>query len=169
MFENLNFGKTFHLILMHFIPNIHCFEEFFKNRFIFSKILFFQNFNWSSLFFYQSKLIFDQSKLIFKQSKIVCQVLKNHIWLVQITFSNSFISLRFGQAQSSLFCRFQPNVLHSFPLPRPVCPLYPFFFIYFQFFMHFFMHWRVIFELSIFWGFWWFKPCFVKLIIGFLF
>ena len=97
--------------------------------------------------------------------KSCVKFLKNHIWLIQITFSNSFFSLRFGQAQSSIFCRFRPNILQGFPLLRPVCPLYPFFFIYFQFFMH----WRVIFGLSIFWGFLWFKPFFVKLIIGFLF
>ena len=97
--------------------------------------------------------------------------LKNHIWLVQTnffkTFSNSFFSLQFGQAQSLIFCRFRPNVLQGFPLPRAVCPLYPFFFIYFQLYMHFFMHWRVIFELCINWGFWCIKPYFVKLINGF--
>ena len=174
------FGKAFHLILMHFISNIQCFEEFFfKNwliifqKFCFSKIsinptYFSINRNCAQKLLWVS-VCFDQLKLIFDQSKIVCQVFKksyltysNHFFK---TFSNSFFSLRFGQAQSSIFCRFRPNILQGFPLLRPVCPLYPFFFIYFQFFMH----WRVIFGLSIFWGFLWFKPFFVKLIIGFLF
>ena len=83
------------------------------------------------------------------------------------TFSNSFFSLQFEQAPSSIFCHFRQNFLQDFPLPRLVCPLYPFFFIYFQFYMHFFMHWRDIFGLYINWGFWCFKPYFVKLINGF--
>ena len=93
--QNLCFWKIFHLILMHFIHKIQCFEEFLhKIAFFFSKICFFENFNRSNLFFNQSKLqlkslvslclfrsildwywinwtIFDQSNLIFDQLKIV--------------------------------------------------------------------------------------------------
>ena len=164
------FEKAFHLILMHFISNIQYFKEFlFKNRFII-----FQKFCFSKIsieivpIFLSIEIVlknYCESLSVSINRKSCVRFLKNQIWLIQITFSNSFFSLRFGQAQSSIFCRFRPNILQGFPLPRPVCPLYPFFFIYFQFFMH----WRVIFELSIFWGFLWFKPFFVKLIIGFLF
>ena len=166
---------------MHFIHYIQCFKEFFqKTRLFLSKILFFQNFSWSNLFFDQSKLhlkflwasvCFDQSKLILDQSKNVDKFfLKSDLTYLNHffkTFSNSFFSLQFGRAPSSIFYHFWPNFLQSFPLPRPVCPLHPFFFIYFQFYMHFFMHWRVIFGLCINWGFWCFKPYFVKLINGF--
>ena len=67
MFENLNFGKTgFQTCVLekHFIP-YSCIlfiifnalrSYFFKYLVIFSKILFFQIFNWSNLFFNQSKL-----------------------------------------------------------------------------------------------------------------
>ena len=174
------FRKAFHLILMHLIHNIQCFEEFFQKpvyfffqKFCFPRIsidlaCFSINRNCAKKLLWVS-ICFNWSKLIFDQSKIMCQVFKksnltysNHFFK---TFSNSFFSLRFRQAQSSIFFHFWQNFLQDFPLPSPVCPLYPFFFIYFQFFMH----WRVIFGLSIFWGFWWFKPYFVKLIIGFLF
>ena len=93
--QNLCFWKTFDLILMHFIHQIQCFEEFLhKIALIFQKFVFFQNFDRSNLFFNQSKLrlktlvspylfqsmldwywinrsIFDQSNLIFDQSKII--------------------------------------------------------------------------------------------------
>ena len=57
---------------------------FSKNQVIFSEMLFFQIFDWSNLFFDQSKFLlkfwasicFDQSKLIFDQSKLVNQVFK---------------------------------------------------------------------------------------------
>ena len=52
---------------------------FSKNQVIFSEMLFFQIFDWSNLFFDQSKFLlkfwasicFDQSKLIFDQSKLI--------------------------------------------------------------------------------------------------
>ena len=94
--KNLCFWKTFHLILMHFILKIQCFEGFLHKTslFFFSKICFFQNFDWLNLFFNQTKLrlktlvilclfrsmldwylfnrsIFVRSNLIFYQSKIV--------------------------------------------------------------------------------------------------
>ena len=66
MFENLNFGKTgFKTCVLekHFISFLcilliifNALMSFFKNQVIFSKKLFFQNFNWSNLFFDQSKL-----------------------------------------------------------------------------------------------------------------
>ena len=66
MFENLNFGKTgFKTCVLekHFISFLcilliifNALRSFFKNQVIFSKKLFFQNFDWSNLFFDQSKL-----------------------------------------------------------------------------------------------------------------
>ena len=66
MFENLNFGKTGFktCVLEKHFSSYSCIlflifnvlRSFFKNQVIFSKILFFQNFDWSNLFFDQSKL-----------------------------------------------------------------------------------------------------------------
>ena len=66
MFENLNLGKTgFKTCVLekHFISYscilfiiFNALRSFFKNQVIFSKMLFFQNFDWSNLFFDQSKL-----------------------------------------------------------------------------------------------------------------
>ena len=66
MFENLNFGKTgfqtcvlekhlisYSCILFSIFITLRSF--FLKNQVIFSKMLFFQIFNWSNLFFDQSK------------------------------------------------------------------------------------------------------------------
>ena len=53
----LCFWKAFHLILMHFIPKIQCFEEFLhKIALFFKNLFFFQNFERSNLFFDRSKL-----------------------------------------------------------------------------------------------------------------
>ena len=61
MVENLNFGKTFvlekHFISYSciFISYIQCFEVYFQKLGYFSKKVFFQIFNWSNLFFDESK------------------------------------------------------------------------------------------------------------------
>ena len=86
------------------------------------------------------------------------------------SFSNFSLSLslRLGQGFASIFCRFPPIFLQGFPLPRPVRPLYPYFCIYFHVSC---INSSIILgfsNLCIFWGFWWFKRYFVKLIIGFL-
>ena len=88
------------------------------------------------------------------------------------TYSNHFFKILFlSPIQTSTilyFFSFSTKFFAGFSSPpRPVCPSYPFFFIYFQFYMHFFMHWKDIFGLCINWGFWCFKPYFVKLINGF--
>ena len=66
MFENLNFEKTrFKTCVLekHFISYscilfiiFNALRSFYKNQVIFSKMLFFQTFGWSNLFFDQSKL-----------------------------------------------------------------------------------------------------------------
>ena len=173
------FGKAFHLILMHFIPYIQCFEEFFQKPVYFFQIFFFPEFR-----LIQS--VFRSIEIVFKILSEPLSVSINRNWfsinrklwisfffLNQISthifqkFSNFSLSLRLSKAPQKFFCRFPPNFLQGFSLHKPICPYYPLFFIYFQFYMHFFMHWRVIFGLCIFWGFWCFKPYFVKLINGF--
>ena len=51
------FGKAFHLILMHFIHYIQCFEDCFQKLGYFFKMMFFQIFDWSNLFFGQSNFL----------------------------------------------------------------------------------------------------------------
>ena len=99
----LVFWKNICLILMHFFPNIQCFEEFFfKNRFIF---YFFKN----SVFteFQLIQPVFRSIEIVLKNNveslfvsinrnwfsinrKSWVRYLKNQIWLVQITFPKLF-------------------------------------------------------------------------------
>ena len=94
--------------------------------------------------------------------------LKVRSWHVQSIFFKKFSKLSSlsptQQGSTAIFCRFPSKFLQGFSLHKLVCPLYLFFFTYFLFYMYFFMHWRAIFGLCINWGFWWFKPNFVKLI-----
>ena len=79
MFENLNFGKTgFKTCVLekHFISYsrilfliFNALRSFFKNWFIFSKILFFQNFDWSNI---EIQSIFRSIEIKFK---ILCMPL----------------------------------------------------------------------------------------------
>ena len=65
---NLVFRRAFHPILMHLFCYIQCFEVSFSKKSGFSlKKLFFQNFDWSNLFF-------DQSKFCFKIYVSLCLV-----------------------------------------------------------------------------------------------
>ena len=85
MFENLNFGKLgLKLVFWKSISShTHAFYYlysmiwgiFSKTRLFFSKILFFQNFNWSNLFF-------DQSKLHLKFYVSVClfRLIETRLW-----------------------------------------------------------------------------------------
>ena len=168
------FGKVFHLILMHFISLYSMLWGVFSKIRLFSLKCWFSDFRLIRSVFLSIEIVF----------KISCEPLSVSInrnsWIRFLKnqfltcskhffkkFSNFPLSLRLGKAPQHIFCRFPPNFLQGFSLHKPICPLYPFFFIYFQFYMHFFMHWRVIFELCINWGFWCFKPNFVKLINGF--
>ena len=99
----------------------------------------------------------------FKNSDSTCS---NHFFK---TFSNFFLSLRLGKAPLRFFVVFLYfSCKESLSLSLYVHCTLSFSFI-FCFTSIFFMHWRVIFGLSIFWGFWRYKPYFVKLNIGFLF
>ena len=151
----------------------------------FPKIHFFYNFDRSSLFFDQSKLrlkismclcLFWLIETIFQSIefrepgffKIQCLTCSKHFFKSFFNFSLSLsLSLRLGKAKSSNFCRFPPNLLQVFPLPKLVSPFYPSFCILFHVCMHKFMHLFEIFGLCINWDFCLIKPYFMKLINGF--
>ena len=182
---NSCFWKSYHHILMHFVPQFQCFGMFLK---LFSKTVFFLKnlwvsicFDWLSLFFYQSKLVlkFLVSLYLFQliepstsiNRKSYGKFFKNWFSIETNTFSKS--SLPFlspydsVKAQSQIFFRFRPFFLQGFPLPRPVRPLYPSLCFYFHVFMHKLMHFVGIFGPFQIWDFCWIKLLFLKLIIGF--
>ena len=84
MFENLKFGKTgfkTYVLEKHFISYscilfliFNVLRSVFKNQVVFSKILFFQIFDWSNLFF-------DQSKILLKFFVSFCL-----FWLIETDF-----------------------------------------------------------------------------------
>ena len=174
--------RAFHLILMHlFFLNSILWVKISKNQVYLSKTVFFQNFDWSNLFFNQSKSCFKNSVSLYLVRLIepVFQSIEDRIsgFLKQFfdCFKNIFFkkvfqlffSLQLGKAALHIFCRFLPQFLQGFPPSRPVRPFYPSFWFYFHVFMHIFMHLGDIFGTFDFWDFWWFKACFLKLIIGF--
>ena len=110
MCENLNFGKTgfktcvleklFISFLCILLSIFNALSSVFKNQVVFSKILFFHIFDWSNLFFDQLKILlkFSESLYLFQSIKTDFRsietrelgFLKNHIWLVQTSFSKLF-------------------------------------------------------------------------------
>ena len=135
--------------------------KFSKNLVFSLKSCFFQNFDWSNLFF-------NQSKSSFKNSVSLCLVrlIKPIFWSIEHRISGFFknssltiskhlfqkffnffsLSLRLGKAALKIFCRFLPQFLQGFPPSRPVRPFYPSFWFYFHVFMHIFMHLKGIFR-----------------------
>ena len=83
------------------------------------------------------------------------------------SFSTFLLSPTWQGSTSHFFCRFLPQFLQGFPPSRPVRLFYPSFLFYFHDFMYFFMHLGDIFGPLYFWDSWWFKACFLKLIVGF--
>ena len=67
------------------------------------------------------------------------------------------------KASPQTFFRFPLDFLQGFPLYKPVSPLCPSFCFLFHVFMHFIGYFRHFSN----WDFCWFKPLFLKLIIGF--
>ena len=132
--------------------------KFSKNLVFSLKSCFFKNFDWSNLFF-------DQSKSSFKNSMSFCLVrlvepifrsikhrisgfLKQFFNCFKTCFSKVFqlfFSLRLGKVALRIFCRFPPKFLQGFPPSKPVRPFYPSFWFYFHDFMHIFMHLKGIF------------------------
>ena len=111
------------------------------------------SFDWSNLFFDQSKLRlkFLWSLYLFRSIVIVVSINRisrirflknsdltcsNHFFK---NFSKLFLSLPLGKAPQQFFCHFPPNFLQGFSLHKLVCPYYPFFCIVFHVFMHYFM------------------------------
>ena len=110
MFENFNFGKTGfktcvlekHLILYSFILFLifNALRSFFKNRFIFSKNYVFPEFRLIKPVFRSIEIVLKNNGESLSISinrnwfsinqKSWVRFLKNHIWLVQITFSKLF-------------------------------------------------------------------------------
>ena len=124
----------------------------------------FKNFKGASVCFDQSKLIFDQSKIMNKVFKNLILTYSTHV------FQNFFKLFFLSPTRQRLFIKFlsfSSQILQGFPLSKLVCSFYPFFCIYFHVFMHKFLHFVGIFGPIQIWSFWWFKPSFLKLIIGF--
>ena len=124
MFENLKFGKTrFKTCVLekHFISYscilFNALRNIFKNQVIFSKIMFFQIFDWSNLFFDQLKFLlkFFVSFCLFWSIETDFQSIENRkwaflkvkSWLVQNIFFKSFsnfpLSLRLSKAPQQFF------------------------------------------------------------------
>ena len=59
---------------------------------------------------------------------------------IQTFFKTLSLSIRSVQGSKQDFCRFRPNFFKGFCHLRPVRPLYPSFFFYFQFSCIFVMH-----------------------------
>ena len=103
---NLVFRRAFHLILMHLVCYIQCFEVRFQKIWFFSqKCCFFPNFNWSNLFF-------DQSKFCLKIYGSLCLV-----WLIEPVFRSikdrisSFLKTVLWLFQKYLFQKFFKNLV----------------------------------------------------------
>ena len=162
--------------------NVFCFFFFFFKTVFFSQNLseplfisidricfsinqnWFKKFRWASICFDRSNLRFwsiENSMRCFQ--KLIFSSVK-HFFKIFFNFS---LSIRLGQGSISIFCRYSPFFLQGFPLSKLESPLYPSFCIYFHVFMHKLMHFVGIFGTFQIWGFWWFKPFFLKLIIGF--
>ena len=118
----------------------------FKNQVVFSKMLFFPDFQLIQFVFWSIEIAFkifceplsisiNQNLWIrfFKKSDLTCS---KHFFK---NFSNLFLSLRLDKAPQRFFCRFPPNFLQSFSLPKLVCLFYPSFCIVFLIFMHYLM------------------------------
>ena len=164
MVEDLNFGKTEFktCVEKNFISysyilfiKFNALRSFYTKLLCFSKIFFFQNFDRSNLFLYQSKLrlkslvsfyCFDRCSIdtrsieafsINRKSYREC-FLKTWFSRVQLTFQKVFklsLSLSLssiGQGSNPIFCHFPPTFLQGFSPLRPVRLFYPSFCIYFQ-------------------------------------
>ena len=191
--QNLCFWKIFHLILMHFIHKIQCFEEFLHKIALFFKNLFFPEFQ-SIEYVFQSieiaikifgqplfvsidaRLILDQSKH-FRLIEPNFRSIENRIesflktWFshVQLTFQKVFknsLSIQLVKAQIKFFLSFSANSFARFFSSKADKTLLPFLLHLFSSFMHFLGKFRTYKFLGVFW---WFKIVFFRLINGFLF
>ena len=178
---NLVFGIAFHLMLMHLFCYIQCFEVSFSKKFGFSlKKLFFQNFNWSNLFFDQSKFCFKiyvslclvrLIELDFRSIKDrISSFLKQFFDYFKSSFSKSFSTFLLSptwQGNTSHFLSFSSSIFARFSSLKAGMTILSLLFVLFSWFHAFFHAFRGYFRTFLFWDFWWFKACFLKLIIGF--
>ena len=129
------FLKAFHLILMHVIHKIQCFEEFLHYFGLLFKKLIFPKF-WqieiaiknaceSLSVSIGARMVLDQSKhfwpieFVFRSiENRVENFFKNWFSCVQTHFFQSFstfsLSIRLGQGSNPIFCRFPPFFLQVF-------------------------------------------------------
>ena len=140
------FEKAFHLILMHFYLFFQCFEVCFQKSGYFFKKIFFQIFDWSKLFFDQSKscLKICVSLCLVRLIKPIFRSIEHResgFLNMDLDFFKSFfkfsLSLRFRLGSTSDFRRFWSFLLQGFSLQTLVRPFYPSFCLLFSHFMHF--------------------------------
>ena len=150
------FRKAFHLILMYFYFLSSMLWGVFTKIRLFSKQMFFRIFDWSNLFFNQSKsfLKFFVSLYLVWLIEIVFRSIEHCEsvfffflkWILTFSkaiFSKVFqfsLSLRFRLGSTSEFCHFWSFLLPGFSLQTPVRPFYLSFCFYFHIsciFMHF--------------------------------
>ena len=130
LIENLNFGKigfktsvfekTFHLILMHFIHKIQCFEFLCKNAVFFKKLIFpefrpiepiFQSIEIAIKICYESLSVSIDARLVLDQSK--------HFWPIESNFRSvenhieSFLKTEFLTCSSLFKLFFKTLSLYS--------------------------------------------------------
>ena len=121
-------------------------------------------FMWASAWFNWSNLFFDQSKIVFQVFyKQFFDCFKNiffksfSTFLLSLTWQGS--TSHFLSFSSSIFARFS-----SLKASKTILSLLLFLFSCFHAYFHAF---KGIFGPLYFWDFWWFNACFLKLIIGF--
>ena len=128
------FLKAFHLILMHVIHKIQCFEEFLHYFALFFKKLFFPEFRPIKIMIKNvceslsvsigARLVLDQSKhfgpieFVFQSiENRVENFLKTEFHVFKLTFSKVFnifsLSIRLNQGSNPIFCCFPPFVLQG--------------------------------------------------------
>ena len=161
--QNLCFWKTFHLILMHFIHNIQCFEEFLhKTSLFFQNFVFFQNFDRLNLFrsieiviknfghplsvLINARLILDQSKHFrsiepnfwsIKNRMESFLTLDSHVFKHYFKkFSNSFSLYPISQGSNQDFLSFSSVLFSRFFSFKASKTLLPFLLHLFSCFMH---------------------------------
>ena len=130
------FGKTFHLILMHFdFLYSMLWGMFSKNQVIFLKRCFFPDFRLIQSDFRSIEILLknfseplsssiNRTCFSINQTSWIRFFKKTQIWLVHLLFQNFFklsslsLSLRLGKAPLRIFCCFQPNFFWKFFLSQ---------------------------------------------------
>ena len=169
LIENLNFGKTrFNSCVFekHFISyscilflKFNALRNFYIKLLCFSNLWFFQNFDWSNLFFDRLKfrlkfwsafVCFDRSSIAngsieaFFIDRIYFSINRKSRWeffknfcfhavsIISNFFKPLFSLIRSVKSTKAIFCRFPPKILQGFSPLRLVRPFYPSFCIYFH-------------------------------------